>query len=129
MLFMIRGRYTIKLYLFIFFSILGMDVVYPQSLPNTKDNQQSIPKQYAFKTLTINEGLSQNSVISIAQDSIGYLWLATQDGLNKYDGRQFIHYDKQFEDITRATFSKLGKVYIDKQNRLWIISHSGKLEL
>ncbi|MEW4922500.1 two-component regulator propeller domain-containing protein [Algibacter sp. 2305UL17-15] len=86
-------------------------------------------KQYAFKTLTINDGLSQNSVISIAQDSIGYLWLATQDGLNKYNGREFKHYDKQFEDITRSTFSKLGKIYIDKQNRLWIITHSGKLEL
>ncbi|WMI65587.1 two-component regulator propeller domain-containing protein [Aestuariibaculum sp. YM273] len=86
-------------------------------------------KQFSFKTLTINDGLSQNSVISIAQDSIGYLWMATQDGLNKYNGRDFKHYDKQFEDITRATFSKLGKVYIDKQNRLWIITHSGKLEL
>ncbi|ALJ06665.1 histidine kinase [Pseudalgibacter alginicilyticus] len=86
-------------------------------------------KQFAFKTLTINDGLSQNSVISIAQDSIGHLWLATQDGLNKYDGRHFTYYDKQFEDITRSTFSKLGKIYIDKQNRLWIITHSGKLEL
>ncbi|RIA10578.1 signal transduction histidine kinase [Flavobacteriaceae bacterium MAR_2010_72] len=86
-------------------------------------------KQFAFKTLTINDGLSQNSVIDIAQDSIGYLWLATQDGLNKYDGKRFIHYNKQFEDITRPTFSKLGKVYIDKQNRLWIVTNSGNLEL
>lgn len=86
-------------------------------------------KQFAFKTLTINDGLSQNSVISIAQDSIGYLWLATQDGLNKYNGREFKHYNKQFEDITRSSFSNLGEIYIDKQNRLWIISHSGKLEL
>jgi len=86
-------------------------------------------KQFSFKTLTINNGLSQNSVISIAQDSIGHLWMATQDGLNKYNGKDFEHYDKQFEDITRGTFSKLGKVYIDKQNRLWIITHSGKLEL
>ncbi|MCL5128365.1 MULTISPECIES: two-component regulator propeller domain-containing protein [unclassified Algibacter] len=89
----------------------------------------TIPKQFAFSTLSIRDGLSQNSVISIAQDSIGYLWFATQDGLNKYDGRHFIHYEKQFEDITRNTFSKLGKVYIDKQNKLWIITHSGKLEL
>ncbi|SFD38351.1 hybrid sensor histidine kinase/response regulator transcription factor [Algibacter pectinivorans] len=93
-----------------------IDPVYPQ-------------KQFSFKTLSINNGLSQNSVISIAQDSIGYLWMATQDGLNKYNGRDFKHYNKQFEDITRATFSRLGKIYIDKQNRLWIITHSGKLEL
>ncbi|MCB0445079.1 MAG: response regulator [Gelidibacter sp.] len=94
------------------------------------NSAQSISKkQFAFKTLSINDGLSQNSVISIAQDSIGYLWLATQDGLNKYDGKTVTHYNKQFEDITRPTFSKLGKLYIDKQNNLWIITNSGKLEL
>ncbi|WP_411768901.1 two-component regulator propeller domain-containing protein [Winogradskyella sp. A3E31] len=86
-------------------------------------------KQFSFRTLTNNDGLSQNSVISIAQDSVGYLWLATQNGLNKFDGRNFKYYDKQFEDITRSNYSKLGKIYIDKQNRIWIITHSGKLEL
>ncbi|KJD34237.1 histidine kinase [Tamlana sedimentorum] len=86
-------------------------------------------QQMAFQQLNVEQGLSQNSVISIAQDSIGYMWFATQDGLNKYNGRDFKQYNKQFEDITRATFSNLGKIYIDKQNRLWIITHSGNLEL
>ncbi|MEL0456471.1 two-component regulator propeller domain-containing protein [Flavobacteriaceae bacterium SZ-1-7] len=90
---------------------------------------QNHDKQIAFSQLTVEHGLSQNSVISMAQDSIGYMWFATQDGLNRYNGRDFKHYNKQFEDITRATFSNLGKIYIDKQNRLWIITHSGKLEL
>ncbi|MCH4553038.1 two-component regulator propeller domain-containing protein [Aestuariibaculum lutulentum] len=103
--------------------------LYAQEISLVQSDTFTPQKQFSFKTLTINDGLSQNSVISIAQDSIGYLWLATQDGLNRYNGRDFKHYDKQFEDITRSTFSKLGKVYIDKQNRLWIITHSGKLEL
>ncbi len=85
--------------------------------------------QIAFSHLSIEDGLSQNSVISIAQDSIGYMWFATQDGLNRYDGFTFKTYDKQFEDITRPNFSHLGKIYIDKTNRLWIITNSGKLEL
>ncbi|MFG6687501.1 two-component regulator propeller domain-containing protein [Mariniflexile sp. HNIBRBA6329] len=89
---------------------------------------QTGKKQFAFGSLSIKEGLSQNSVISIAQDSIGYLWLATQDGLNKYNGKSFTVFNKQFEDITRPTFSKLGKVYIDKKNQLWIVSNSGVLE-
>ncbi|MFL1012933.1 two-component regulator propeller domain-containing protein [Flavisericum labens] len=89
---------------------------------------QSHRDQMAFRGLGVEQGLSQNSVISMAQDSIGYMWFATQDGLNRYNGRTFKHYNKQFEDITRATFSNLGKVYIDKQNRLWIITHSGQLE-
>lgn len=91
-------------------------------------HSQANKKQFAFGSLTIKEGLSQNSVISIAQDSIGYLWLATQDGLNKYNGKNFTVFNKQFEDITRPTFSKLGKVFIDKKSQLWIVSNSGVLE-
>ncbi|WOD43802.1 hybrid sensor histidine kinase/response regulator transcription factor [Hwangdonia lutea] len=88
-----------------------------------------IKKQIAYSQLSIKDGLSQNSVISIAQDSIGYMWFATQDGLNKYNGRSFKIYNKQFEDITRPTYSRLGKLYIDKKNKFWIITNSGKLEL
>lgn len=95
---------------------------------NSYKNDYNTNKQIAFSHLSIEQGLSQNSVISIQQDSIGYMWFATQDGLNKYDGNSFKIYNKQFEDITRPTFSRLGKVYIDKQNRLWIITNSGKLE-
>ena len=85
-------------------------------------------KSVSFRELTVNQGLSQNSVVSIAQDSTGYLWFATQDGLNKYDGKQFTFFNKQFEDVTRPTYSKLGKLYIDKKGTLWIISNSGILE-
>ncbi|MEH6765367.1 MAG: two-component regulator propeller domain-containing protein [Aequorivita antarctica] len=85
-------------------------------------------KQVAFRELTVAQGLSQNSVVNIAQDSTGYMWFATQDGLNKYDGRDFTHYDIQFEDVTRPTYSKLGKIYVGKTGQLWIVSNSGKLE-
>jgi len=82
----------------------------------------------AFKNLSVENGLSQNSVVSIAQDSTGYLWFATQDGLNKYDGRSFTYYDLQFDDITRGTFSILGKIYVDKRGQLWVISIEGQLQ-
>ena len=85
-------------------------------------------KQVSFRELTVKQGLSQNSVVSIAQDSTGFMWFATQDGLNKYDGNKFTHYDRQFEDITRPNFSKLGKIYVDKEGGLWIISSTGVLE-
>lgn len=77
--------------------------------------------QTTFRQLSVDEGLSQNSVISIAQDSIGYLWFATQDGLNKYDGRSFSVYNFQFVDITNYEYSHLGKVYVDQVGKVWII--------
>lgn len=82
----------------------------------------------SFNNLTVNDGLSQNSVISIAQDTTGFLWFATQDGLNKYDGKEFTVYKEQFEDVTRPSYSKLGKVFIDTENTLWAITNPGILK-
>ena len=77
--------------------------------------------QITFRQLSVKEGLSQNSVVSIAQDSIGYLWIATQDGLNRYDGKHFTVYPYAFVDITKPDYSNLGKVYTDRQGGLWMI--------
>lgn len=77
--------------------------------------------QITFRQLSVKEGLSQNSAISVSQDSTGYLWIATQDGLNKYDGRKFTTFPFTFVDITKPDYSNLGKVYTDRRGGLWII--------
>ena len=45
-----------------------------------------------FDHLTINEGLSNNTVYFMIQDRYGYIWIGTQNGLNKYDGYSFKNY-------------------------------------
>ncbi|MAU27219.1 MAG: hybrid sensor histidine kinase/response regulator [Muricauda sp.] len=97
--------------LFIVLGFFNLEVVFPQS-------------QISFGQLSIKEGLSQNCGISVAQDSTGYLWIATQDGLNKYDGTNFVVYPFIFDDITRLDYSHLGKVYVDRQNQVWCIPSS-----
>ncbi len=62
--------------------------------------------QISFRQLSVKEGLSQNSAIAITQDSTGYLWIATQDGLNKYDGKKFKVFLYNFVDITTARLLK-----------------------
>lgn len=42
-----------------------------------------------FEKLSVENGMSQSSVLSIMQDSQGFMWFATLDGLNKYDGYNF----------------------------------------
>ncbi|WP_052958596.1 hybrid sensor histidine kinase/response regulator transcription factor [Maribacter thermophilus] len=84
--------------------------------------------EFSFNNITVNEGLSQNSVVSIDQDTTGFLWFATQDGLNRYDGREFNIIKEQFEDVTRPTYSRLGKVFTDKTNNLWAITYPGILK-
>lgn len=52
-------------------------------------------QSYSVKQLGIREGLSNNHVVSIAQDKRGFLWFATEEGLNKFDGIRFIPYYKE----------------------------------
>ena len=46
-------------------------------------------QEIKFSYITTENGLSQNQVLSIFEDSQGLLWIATQDGLNLYDGYNF----------------------------------------
>ncbi|MFH6602905.1 two-component regulator propeller domain-containing protein [Maribacter algicola] len=77
--------------------------------------------QISFRQLSVKDGLSQNSAISVSQDSTGYLWVATQDGLNRYDGKKFTKFPYSFLDITKPDYSDLGQVYTDRDGTVWII--------
>ncbi len=110
------------------FKIIIMILYIGNYISGNAQNSSIIQDRFSFNDLTVNDGLSQNSVVSIAQDTTGFLWFATQDGLNQYDGREFKIFQEQFEDVTRPSYSKLGKVYIDKKNTLWAITNPGVLQ-
>jgi ligand-binding sensor domain-containing protein len=54
--------------------------------------------QVRFDVMDIKNGLSQNSVYNIFQDSRGYMWFCTDEGLNRYDGYSFLKYEKQVDN-------------------------------
>ncbi len=55
-------------------------------------------KDIQFKHLTTDDGLSQSWVHSIIQDKYGFMWIGTEDGLNRYDGHSFRIYKNNFRD-------------------------------
>ncbi|MCF7827026.1 MAG: PAS domain S-box protein [Candidatus Marinimicrobia bacterium] len=75
---------------------------------------------YQFETIDINQGLSQNSVMTIAKDKNGFMWFGTEDGLNRFDGITF----KQFRhiplDSTTLNSNSIYSSLVDQQGNLWI---------
>src|SRR6476661_10650132 len=60
-----------------------------------------------FEHLTIEDGLSQNAGLAIFQDSKGYLWIGSQDGLNRYDGFNFKIYKHDPEDSSSISHNSI----------------------
>lgn len=80
-----------------------------------------------FKQLSLDEGLSQNSVFCIMQDSKGFLWFGTQDGLNKYDGYDFTIYKPQPGDLQSLSHNWITTLFEDSSGKIWIGTQGGGL--
>ncbi|WP_170137055.1 two-component regulator propeller domain-containing protein [Tenacibaculum gallaicum] len=82
----------------------------------------SLGQSLKFKTLTTEDGLSNNSVNDIISDAKGRLWVATWDGLNRYDGKDF----KVFKHINNDSTSLAGNVIyslqIDGFKTIWCLT-------
>lgn len=84
-----------------------------------------ISPQLKFKHLTSAQGLSHDSVFSMAQDSQGFLWIATEDGLNKYDGNSVVHYRHNASNPNSIPDNFIRKVFVDDSNTLWVGTANG----
>jgi len=80
-----------------------------------------------FKHLTTDEGLSSNTVSDIIKDSTGYLWIATDDGLNRFDGYNIKIYKPDALNVNSIQSKVIEKLYIDKNNNFWIGTYGAGL--
>ncbi len=83
---------------------------------STYTNQNSI----RFKHFKIDEGLSQATINDIIQDKSGFVWIATQDGLNRFDGNHFKHYKPIKSDSTSISGNYIKKLFQDNLDNIWI---------
>ncbi len=82
---------------------------------------------YRFEHLTIEDGLSQNAGLALLQDRSGYLWIGTQDGLNRYDGYSFTVFKHDPEDPNSLSYNSVVALLEDADGRLWIGTWGGGL--
>lgn len=73
-----------------------------------------------FEHLSLEDGLSQGTVTAITQDNTGFLWFATEDGLNRFDGYEFKVYRHNPSDSHSISNNMIRTIYQDHQGILWV---------
>jgi signal transduction histidine kinase/ligand-binding sensor domain-containing protein/AraC-like DNA-binding protein len=81
----------------------------------------------SFRYLSIEEGLSQNTVNCIFKDNRGFMWFGTNDGLNRWDGYEFTIYRYNAHDKNSIKGNKIYDIAEDAEGILWIGSRTGGL--
>jgi len=85
----------------------------------------AVASDLRFTHLTTNDGLSQSNVKAILQDRRGFMWFATQDGLDRYDGNTFVVYKHNPKDPNSLSANLVMDLVEDDQGYLWIATYSG----
>jgi len=78
-----------------------------------------------FRSISVDKGLSQSTVYTVAQDPLGFIWMGTQDGLNRYDGKGFTVFRPSKTDVNSIQSYNIRCLVTDKKGRLWIGGNEG----
>jgi len=82
-------------------------------------------QEVSFRHLSVEDGLSQNTINCIYQDVYGFLWFGTQDGLNCYDGYNFTVYRSKADDSASLSHNWIWDIIEDDSHNLWIATWNG----
>jgi ligand-binding sensor domain-containing protein/signal transduction histidine kinase len=78
-----------------------------------------------FNHLTASDGLSQDNIVAILQDHRGFMWFATGEGLNRYDGNSFVVYKNNPSDPGSLSHNFIRDLVEDDRGYLWVAVHPG----
>ena len=109
-------RYS-KIFIFLLFPLLTV-------LPIQAKETTSVLK---FTSLSTEQGLSQSFAYNITQDNSGFIWIATQDGLNKYDGKNITQYRHNPTIANSLSDNFIRKVFLDRAGNLWVGTYDSGL--
>lgn len=84
-------------------------------------------QDYNFRHLSVAEGLSQSAVLCLAQDDLGYIWVGTADGLNRYNGYEFIHFRNRPGEGKSISDNFIYSIEPASDGDLWVGTFGGGL--
>jgi ligand-binding sensor domain-containing protein len=84
-------------------------------------------QQYLFSHLGTRNGLVSNDIMAVEQDANGYIWVATLNGLQRYDGRRLISFQHNPANPYSIPEGGVHALQFDNKNRLWLLSSGNKV--
>ena len=82
-----------------------------------------------FSHLLSQDGLSQDSITAVTQDKYGFIWIGTQEGLNRWDGRKVEQFLNNPGDASSISNDYISDLLDDKAGTLWIATLGGGLNI
>ena len=82
-----------------------------------------LPRDLKFSHLTTKDGLAQDHIVAILQDRQGFMWFATGEGLNRYDGNSFVVYKNRPSDPGSISHNFIRDVFEDENGYLWVAAY------
>ena len=110
--------------------VLIIAATFLQSLLYADKSPDTLPaispaKTFKFDRLSLEDGLSQSTIMAIHQDQQGFMWFGTQDGLNRYDGYEFKVYKHDPRDPYSISGDLIQSISEDRAGNLWIGTQAG----
>lgn len=87
--------------------------------------QQAFSQPYYFKHYQVEGGLSNNAVICSMQDSKGFMWFGTRDGLNRFDGYSFKVFRRDARDSLKIGNNYIHSLFEDSAGNIWVGTDQG----
>lgn len=78
-----------------------------------------------FIQISVEDGLSENTVRAIIEDADGYMWFGSEDGLNRYDGYTFTAFHTDKNENTTLSSRSIKGLYVDTKKNLWVLTADG----
>ena len=120
----------IKLITVTFLTVFSVNAASNEQLNNTLPDKESTfigsnKHQLKFSQLSTIDGLSSSNVFGITQDHQGFIWFASEDGLNRFDGNNFVPYRHNTNNKHSIADNVIRKIFIDSENTLWVGTENG----
>lgn len=80
-----------------------------------------------YKYIGLEDGLSNQKIYHIQKDQQGYMWFLTQEGIDRYDGKQIKHYSFSDDSMKLDSRIALSWLYVDNEHVLWVIGQKGRI--